>query len=792
MVATWSTFELEDLLPDVIHDLSSTITGTRNESTGEFEGGVLPPILAILDILQTTLDLIKTLLQGAANVLFSLFLELLDAVDEFIEAISASGIHLLYIRPDTTNGLKSIFESVGGGSNAFKQRIIDSFNDTNDPRRPTFPDDTKAGMYVIAADSGELTNLIALIQKLAILFGQLSEVNYPPPVDTQGYGFDGFNVLVFDTPSGSPELLPTKYRTFASKISTGVDKVYEKPNFQTKIPDTVNGVNPLKKDATKTYSTYRDIDTEKTIDTALVDPIDELNPYIESITENNHKVAEIDTIDATSTSLKITERFIVIDGNPSSTLQTFLASTTDFGFELFIIEDGDITDQAQAILTDKVSEALNRFVLTNATIDWKIVTFDSAGNSTTSEVAEGEFGHLLVTHSDGTETRNIDVRINNVQIPIENIRALDKVRIEIKDLGYIFNPLVDKIEVLLFTETDVVKEIEAKANREGVTFKTINEGPSIQNNIPLFYQIETLDSDNVPVGFSQIIPITPVPRDVNIPNRVGLSPFMIGTQKGPFIVVKGQNDVLSYTINDKSVNVTIRPSRTHELEQPILYRTLNGHVFTVQKGESIPKDPSNILEDLVSQSPKDGSVKFEIISDAIKISTNNLSTKIIIGNGSANPLLGFFEGQTVTSRKPSTPPDWAGVTMQQLFPFIFPYMKNLRSLLISLASPLSGSIQDLVNHIELIQTKIRVLQDALISIQELLALLQEVFSGPGFHLLKAPLAEGGNQYLISSLQNTIGGPSSDSSGFTAGVVLAYGAANGESIDAALNLFFGNV
>jgi hypothetical protein len=143
-----------------------------------------------------------------------------------------------------------------------------------------------------------------------------------------------------------------------------------------------------------------------------------------------------------------------------------------------------------------------------------------------------------------------------------------------------------------------------------------------------------------------------------------------------------------------------------------------------------------------------------------------------------------------------SPPNWdkLGLNLLQLFPAINDVIDQLLIFLNSLKSGTDKNADAIINFINLIQTKIDNLNNFIAKIQVVLNILKNDFSGPGFYLLNVQPKIGGTQYLKQSIQFAENGPNSDGTGFTAGVVLAYGApAGGESIDAiknAMNLLFG--
>ena len=75
------------------------------------------------------------------------------------------------------------FDSIKGGSTSFINKIIKSFDDPGDSKRPQFPSDFAAGGIILAADSGDFGSLLASTKKIANIFKLEFTASYNPPTN---------------------------------------------------------------------------------------------------------------------------------------------------------------------------------------------------------------------------------------------------------------------------------------------------------------------------------------------------------------------------------------------------------------------------------------------------------------------------------------------------------------------------------------------------------------------------------------------------------------------------------
>lgn len=182
----WQSFNLQDMVPDPIITLANGVSS------------VIGPLKTILGLIKSILNLAKVLLIDTSNALKPLLEALQRAISEYIDNLGATGLYLLPIYPssryqDPNMTAKTAFgkylASVGGGSAQFKKRIIDSFDDIYDSKRPQFTDSAAVGAVVLAVDSGNIVDVIKGIMSLRNIFSSIKwdpEIEAPKDVGAAG------------------------------------------------------------------------------------------------------------------------------------------------------------------------------------------------------------------------------------------------------------------------------------------------------------------------------------------------------------------------------------------------------------------------------------------------------------------------------------------------------------------------------------------------------------------------------------------------------------------------------
>jgi len=135
-----------------------------------------PPLQGALSVLQTVeailealLALIKPFLLDILSPIKALVALLLAAVRAIINQIESAGVAVLLVHPDFSAGdFDKTIQSVSGGYRVFEQKVFSKFFDTSDIFRPQYPTGSYAGMlvfYIGIESPGDLMQqLMALLQ----------------------------------------------------------------------------------------------------------------------------------------------------------------------------------------------------------------------------------------------------------------------------------------------------------------------------------------------------------------------------------------------------------------------------------------------------------------------------------------------------------------------------------------------------------------------------------------------------------------------------------------------------
>jgi hypothetical protein len=194
----WESFNLQDMLPDPVISLAEGVDA------------VIGPLKTMLNLIKQVLNIVKVLLIDTSNLLKPLLEMVQKSIENFVEDLKATGLYLLPLYPSTAfndpnvkakTAFGKYLASIGGGSEKFKQRIADSFDDVYDSKRPQFPDSSDVGAIVIAVDSGNAADVVKGIMSLSQIFTSLKwNPEVEPPSNVTAIAGDGQVVVRWNMP----------------------------------------------------------------------------------------------------------------------------------------------------------------------------------------------------------------------------------------------------------------------------------------------------------------------------------------------------------------------------------------------------------------------------------------------------------------------------------------------------------------------------------------------------------------------------------------------------------------
>lgn len=203
----WQAFDLQQMIPDPLLTVANSISD------------FITPVKTILELVKTIINLAKVLLVDASSALAVILQQIANIITDYVNDLAATGLYILpvmptadYYDPDLSKDvLASSFgrylASMSGGSEKFKSRIVDSFDDAFDSRRPQFSDSAQAAAIVIAVDSGNVVDIIKGILALKKIFASIKDdaPEITAPQDLATVNGDSKVTLQWSL----PELIPT-------------------------------------------------------------------------------------------------------------------------------------------------------------------------------------------------------------------------------------------------------------------------------------------------------------------------------------------------------------------------------------------------------------------------------------------------------------------------------------------------------------------------------------------------------------------------------------------------------
>lgn len=750
---------------------------------------VLGPIQTILSLVQSILSIIRVFLVDAASLLLAVIQTLVNQITNFINQLANAGVYYLLVgMGGTNNNFADYVQSMTGGFKNFVTQIVNSFDDVGDPNRPTFDSNTQCGGVIYALNTGNIADVITFFgmffRQAATVFGAL----YRPPT-IKGFAANNTNVIVFERPNIPQNFFSNiNFRVQRAQQSGGTVQTTTATNNASGVTTTEPARDP--QNPGNILTTWEDIAVINQSPVSavtlapqryiIVDGDDEPSPNLLKFDLTKKASSRASTL-ATSSKLG-PSTFTLVEANAifGNILGNFQVSTLD-----------DINDSGSNP-TGQQGDAFKQKYIGNYWLDFRINGFSVPNSAALAN------GGIYVQSFDG---KTITLSGN---VPL-GAKVLAYTYVQAKASDVILQTDLNASQVVSGLSA-YTKEIESTADAP-------------DNNTPYFYRVVITPSTSttiMPGGISNEIRLTP--RAAYAPNPTPA--YCLSGNAGPYIIPPGQN-TLSFTLGTRTYNVALRPSRSNvfSANQTSFYQNfgltldpayapsanvsgqttqtpgaaltslvtgVQGLTFqytdynlvkhNILPGQYIPVELDDVLLDLETQC-KDGNVRFFIQNGHIGIQDiahqTRRTSSVTINQGSANSILGFTVG-TCMNVAYSTPPDWGRIAVKDIFPQIYTLAEIIQSFANGVIAGIETGVKALVDFIDLLSTKIKVLQDFLTQIQNLLNELNNLkLQLPNMWKLEIP-AGNGVTYLKSTISGATNAPQSGPNDLSIGIVLIIG------------------
>jgi hypothetical protein len=719
----------------------------------------LSPLQTILSIIQSILKIIRVFIIDASSLLLAVTKALVEEITSFIRSLANAGIHILIVGPDTSN-TQNFVNSVRGGFQGFLDKAYNSFFDASDPQRPIYNTNTPVGGTVLVATSGNLMDCINLLALIARGFKNIYQSLFVPPVI---YGVSGNNVnlVMFETADLPGNLFSSfRYVIQRSEVSGGVPVKESPSSNQTSNQQTLP-------EAKKNSSTYTE---ETTYETIYAETFSALDVLI--------RPKQLAIIDKSLSEDVLSPQLVKIDLSERANVR--FGSVVSAEFLL-----GNNLGPSQFNLYD--TEAAKYFLF-SGNLRTKFSTLDQIKTSISDTSAGSDFKSKYIGNN------WIDFRINGISIP--NSGNEGDLYVQRFEEGVVTLsqpvPLGSRVEAWSYVQSTV--EVQLLSNNFNAGFpswytKKITPTPStrIENGKTYYYRVLITSEDGETI-FAKSNEIRLTPKLDVAPNSQRA--YCVSSKREPFFI-NLDNNFLNFNVGDENFQINLRPNRknliaeTNEIFQnsygTLLRRDISStsslpnssdaiiadfnNVFSgtsnqglqfeyftqdgirqiILPGGFIPVDAENVILDLESQC-NNPNVRFSITDGRIMIQdvSGTKASKIIFNED--NTALGFQKGVCM-SVIAAEPPNWNRYAVKDFIPVIYDVAELIESLANGLISSLETGVKALVDFIDLISIKIKVLQDFLKRIEDLTNLLRSFrISLPNLYALRIPIVMGSTAF----------------------------------------------
>jgi hypothetical protein len=750
----WQSFNLQDLMPDPIMSLAN---GVDN---------FVSPVKTILTLIKSILNLVKIFLVDSNSALATVLKKVQSIINDYVSDLSSTGIYILPIYPRSNyydpnviadSGFSKYLASIGGGSVAFKKRIIDSFNDIYDGNRPQFSPSAKVGAFIIAVDSGNLVDVISGIRALQNIF---SATTFEPEIQAPS----NVNAIGDDTKMTLRWQLP-EFITF------NVMGLFN----QRKVIEFIDGFNIYRSEQSGQLTIATEDNHEKKIKKG--DVID--------FSGNVVKPINGDTPVKSNNYSYLFKNFI---GRGSSTVQSLGFDYTDTGLTnnktyYYVVRtvmsgssspmsplSNEAAGMPQKIDPLETDSFLNRCANFNCFLSQSLIQsvniltvpvvklFDKTGliQQTNSRTEKDKIIPNAGIQQVNTFTITIrDTKIDSSSILIRNVTvAKDRITSNKLDInvGRFYDESSKKILDWDNSKTDFNEEkknyFEELNNTKlflGYDFTVVKDRDNTIITINDISNIGYKQSDHIIIEYIQRIYLpsclffSTTNESGQFDNRFDATKCLNGTNKG--ICEKYINKCCAYHNGTGCSNT--------------------GYTY---KGENRCVQNSVLFDSTFCQN---GSMSGTV---------NYLDRSLRNDPNSCIKTTGVCGGYTsIDEQITGMYPNWTSFSIKALIRPIENFIESLNQWVNREIDAIQKGSSTVADFIDLLSKKIEALEEFIDKLQEIINIFQSIFSAnAGFHILKIEGDSGGVERIKSVITSAKGGPNSGSNGFTAGIVILVG------------------
>ena len=743
-----------------------------------------------------------------------------------------------------------VFNSIKGGSKAFFNKITLSFDDAADGRRPQFSSNATAGCIIIAMDSGDIFKMIDLLTKLTKVLQLEFKAKFNPPTNLAAIAGNNKVKLTF---TGAGGLLPNAFLIFRSETAGGeliadtatladgtkrivyrtdkfgrLVKRYELIGVTTMVEQLMKIFDIPEAEAKNMFSAamYNIKGLLANLDRAISMKFSYDDENLDNDKSYSYTIVSASIDDTVDTSR------ILMGIKYSDELYTTYGINSDDNPEMWVY---DITQKVYpALLSDA---AIIRDDPTDPDSIGPTYIFGAGEFSTEISVTPKSGFSANITGSN--RCRNYKCRFEEeitetITFTAEDFQTSNFVR-KLKN-----NPIISTVVIKNKSRNnEVIKKSQYSIilGNTSVNFTTklqFNSAVSQEGEellVTYSYFVYSKTKKVTEIKKQSISPVNENVMTVYTDNKLLVKDSLVITATKSFIDLTNQS-----TLNIKILNVNELDGLVVIQIEEVLTQTytatleLNYSYYLAPNSSfrCVASEPNSYYFDIeecdngttLCPSFKNANCVF---NSGIACTNTNLSKRVVVQvystdinnntTGGVNigaediPFKNFYDpiycqnGYTAQrcdgyleiaprAGYKGTPPDWESKSLGDLVPGIAKLAKMIDDFLKSLLDSLQGATQAILDFITLIQMKITELINFLTRIKSYLDILAYDFKGGGFYLLNVLPHAGGNEYLKQAIQNAEKGPASDETGYTAGIVIAYGGPSSDAIAKALKTIFG--
>ena len=817
-IMRWETINTKDWLSDTLLSISKSITT------------VVDPLISALDLTTQILNIVKMFIINIPDVMKVLLETIKKLIDDFIKSLDASGVYLLFILPGKPGitpakypqyfrdlpkqnynifdpNKPTWFDSVKGGYSSFVAKVCDSMDDPGDGSRPQFPSESMVGAYILMFDSGKLNQdaiakFISQIQKLMKLFRSPFKVAFDPPSNITAFASSDKVKITF-TPGVS--LLPKNYFVFRSEIQGGAIPTF----FDATTGESLVCIDENSK-TIREWDLVGSVDVKaefaKLVSQNIIEATSMLDEVSYSATEASKKFLANDPLRFVYEDTGLTKGktyYYVVTAGYSSILGAKTGTKTSDFEKQYCMKQG-VKIQVPGFPKPSSKTGIIALGSLSAEISAKPVdVIEVAGglarcrnlrcNFEEQKTEKFKYDQALIVTDESNKQQKYVV-LSNAPIPGSVVVKIKRgTTFTAKKTSYRVNATSKQV---FFTEPNYY------ANLGLTPYSSYKSGDEViityqhrkdLTPSPVFKETKSLRSD-----FSCI---------------TSNHPLVEGTVKATEKIdgVERKLAVIELNSKDGVINIKGALGKSVNLEYQYYLGFSDEQFFKCQKPEYNRYFFSNQTcnsGSTLCPGYDNANCYFNVGSGSNPCSNTGVSLRIDYTNGTEPeniPFAKFYDAITCQNSmmqqrcdgySKCSPryaqkvwPDWSSVTLSvlDLFPQIGEVIIIMDNLISSLLSGIEKMDTAIVNFIDMILKKIEALKQFIVTINSYLQSLLTDFNIPDLYFLNIPYANGGNDYIKSSLRNSKNGPVQDPTAYTAGVVIAYGT---PSIAGALKLIFG--